>query len=87
MKAQIKLKFKDRKPQTMVCVRDLQLSQGRTKMTFKALDTVIMTYQYDAEGKKDKVSISRKCSEMDKLMPELLGVPKAVLDHVVFWYV
>jgi len=30
------------------------------------------------------VSITHKCTEMDRLMPELLGVPAAVLGHVVF---
>ena len=37
VKGQIKIKFKNRIGQTMVCVRDVQLLQARTKMTFKAL--------------------------------------------------
>jgi len=41
----------------------------------------------DAPGRTSatvQVSVSHKCSDMDKLMPELLGVPRAVLEHVVF---
>ena len=49
VKGQIKLKFKNRLGQTMVCVRDLQLTQARSKMTFKALDSVIMTYKWSAD--------------------------------------
>jgi hypothetical protein len=45
VKAQIKLKFRNRVPQTLVAVRDFQLSQARTKMTYKALDAVVMTYR------------------------------------------
>lgn len=85
VKAQIKLKFKNRIPQTMVCVRDLQVTQARSKMSFKALDAVIMTYKFAEDGvTKEKVSITHRCSEMDRLMPDLLGVPPAVLNHVVF---
>lgn len=84
VKGQIKLKFKNRVPMTMVCVRDLQLTQARSKMTYRALDAVVMTYKYDAEGHKTRTSITHKCTEMDRLMPELLGVPKFVLEHVVF---
>ena len=45
VKAQIKLKFKNRVPQTLVAVRDLQLTQARSKMVYKALDAVVMTYR------------------------------------------
>ena len=32
----------------------------------------------------EKVSISQKCSELDKQVPELLGVSAAILDNVIF---
>ncbi len=31
-----------------------------------------------------QVSTTNKCTDMDRMMPELLGVPRAVLEHVVF---
>jgi hypothetical protein len=34
----------------MVCVRDLQLTQAKSKMQFKALDAVIMTYKHAEDG-------------------------------------
>jgi DNA repair protein RAD50 len=83
VKGQIKLKFKNRIPQTMVCVRDMAVT-SKAKLTFKAMDSVIMTYKYGADGTKEKISLSHRCTEMDKLMPELLGVAKPVLQHVVF---
>ena len=84
VKGQIKLKFKNRVPQTMVCVRDLQVTQTRTKITFKALEGVLVMYQFAEDGTRtDKVSITHACTKMDSIMPELLGVPKSVLEHVV----
>jgi DNA repair protein RAD50 len=90
VKGQIKLKFKNKINQTMVCVRDLQVSQARSKYTYKALDaTLMMMHTPDgagaaAGGKKEIVSMSKTTTAMDSLMHELLGVPKAVLEHVVF---
>ena len=37
-----------------------------------------------SQGKERKEQISSTCTEMDKLMPTLLGVSKPVLEHVVF---
>ena len=103
------VKFKNRIGQTMVCVRDVQLVQARSKMTFKALgasscarrpqpygtrapraratrrprlpalaDSVIMTYKWSEDmSVKEKVSITHKCSEMDKLMPECVRRQRA----------
>lgn len=36
----------------------------------------------DAEGVKQ--SITQKCSDLDKHVPELLGVTAAVMENVVF---
>jgi DNA repair protein RAD50 len=85
VKGQIKLKFKNKINQTMVCQRDLQVSAARAKYTYKALDaTLMMMHNPDSSGKKEIVSMSKTTTAMDGLMPELLGVPKAVLEHVVF---
>lgn len=44
VKGQIKLKFKNRVPQTLVCVRNFQVSQAaRTgKLSYKALDSTLI---------------------------------------------
>lgn len=84
IKGQIKLRFKNKLATSMVCVRDLALSiTGRTgKYKFSALDGVL-TMAPTEEGARP-LSISKTTTAMDTLMPELLGVPKAVLEHVVF---
>ena len=85
VKGQIKLKFKNKLGNTMVCQRDLQVSQARSKYTYKALDaTLMMMNAVEGGAKKEIVSMSKTTTAMDSIMHELLGVPKAVLEHVVF---
>jgi len=85
IKGQIKLKFKNKLGQTMVCQRDLQVSQARNKYTYKALDAqLLMMHSTGSKDKKDVLTLSKTTTAMDALMHELLGVPKAVLEHVVF---
>lgn len=65
----------------MVVLRSMEVSQKKSSMTFKQLDGVIrMT---DEDGQRQ--SLSHKCSELDRQLPLLLGVSKAILEHVVFW--
>ena len=50
-------------------------------MQFKTLDGVIKT-QDPSTG--EKTSISHKCTELDKQVPYIMGVSKAVLENVIF---
>lgn len=68
----------------MVCVRDLQVTQHKTKSTFKALECVLQVHDYLPDGSNHKRSATHACMKMDTLMPDMIGVPKAVLEHVVF---
>jgi DNA repair protein RAD50 len=80
VKANIKLRFTNRQGNPTVVVRSFSLTKKRTKMEFKALDGVVrMT---DANG--EKVSLTQKCSELDKHIPDLIGVSKAIMENVVF---
>ena len=106
VKGQIKLKFKNKVGHTMVCQRDLQVTQARSKYSYKALDATLMMMHTPSGGggeaagggasssgggggggKKEMITMTKTTTAMDGLMPELLGVPKAVLEHVVFWCV
>lgn len=82
VKAQIKLRFLTptaRKP--VVCVRNLRLVQKASKMEYKALEGLIQTWN----EKTDKPeALSHRCADMDKAVPALMGVSKAVLDSVIF---
>mmetsp|Transcript_6676 Transcript_6676/g.9616 ORF Transcript_6676/g.9616 Transcript_6676/m.9616 type:complete len:1419 (+) Transcript_6676:37-4293(+) len=80
VKAAIKLRFTNRAGNTMVVIRSMELTQKKSTMTFKALDGILrMT---DERGQRQ--SLSHKCSELDRQIPQLLGVPKPILEYVVF---
>lgn len=81
VKANIKLRFTNRQGHPTVVVRSFQLTKKRTKMEFKALDGVVRMTD-DRTG--EKVSLTQKCSELDKHVPDLLGVSKAIMENVVF---
>ena len=81
VKANVKLRFNSRASQQMVVIRSMEVTQKKSKASFKQLDGVIRTT--DPESGK-RVSLSHKCSELDKEVPKLLGVSKAILDNVVF---
>jgi DNA repair protein RAD50 len=80
VKANIKLRFLPKQGNVNVIVRSFQVKKMRNKMEFKALDGVIKTT--DESGKK--VSLSMKCTELDKDIPTRLGVSRAVLENVIF---
>eukprot|EP00761_Pharyngomonas_kirbyi_P001037 gb/GECH01001038.1/.p1 GENE.gb/GECH01001038.1/~~gb/GECH01001038.1/.p1 ORF type:complete len:1307 (+),score=500.08 gb/GECH01001038.1/:1-3921(+) len=80
VKAQIRLQFRAATQQRMVVVRSFQLTQREKKSEFKQLDGVVQ--MKSADGKVSNQS--HKCGEIDQLIPELIGVSKAVLENVIF---
>lgn len=81
VKAQIKLKFKNTRQQTMVVTRSMQLTQTRAKTTLKTLESLLSTVD---PSTGEQVSISSRCAQLDAEMPFHLGVSKAVLQNVIF---
>jgi DNA repair protein RAD50 len=81
VKANVKLRFTSRSGQSMVVVRSMELSQKKTTQTFKQLDGVLRMMDPETG---ERVSLSHKCTELDKQIPQLLGVSKPILEHVVF---
>lgn len=65
----------------MVVVRSMELTQKKTTQTFKQLDGVLRMMDPETG---ERVSLSHKCTELDKQLPQLLGVSKPILEHVVF---
>jgi DNA repair protein RAD50 len=63
-----------------VVTRNLQLDQNKDKLTLKTLDSTIEITKANGE----KASQSSKCSEIDKQVPMLMGVSKAILEMVIF---
>jgi DNA repair protein RAD50 len=81
VKAQIRLKFRAVNKKPMVTIRSFQLTQKKDKTEFKQLEAVIQTKD-EKTGKV--VTQSHKCTDMDTLLPQCLGVTTAVLENVIF---
>lgn len=81
VKGQIKLRFSNSGGKSMVVVRSMEVTQKKTTMSFKALDGILRATDPNTG---QRVSLSHKCSELDRQIPALIGVSKAVMEHVVF---
>jgi DNA repair exonuclease SbcCD ATPase subunit len=80
VKAQVKLNFTTADDKTVLAIRNFQLSQKKAKREFKGMEAVLQTR--DADGRES--SVSHRCADMEKLVPQLMGVSPAVLDNVIF---
>ncbi|KAI9302405.1 hypothetical protein BJ944DRAFT_242399 [Cunninghamella echinulata] len=81
VKAQVKLKFVDIDGQRNLCSRSMSLSQKKATAQQRSLDSSLQRYNTTTG---ETYSISSRCSDMDALIPAYLGVPKAILDNVIF---
>jgi len=77
--AQVKLSFKGTSGAKMVCTRSLQLTVKKTTRQQKTLEGQLLMVK-DGE----RTAISSRVAELDQIMPQYLGVSKAVLDSVIF---
>lgn len=80
IKAQIKLKFFGLTAHPVVCTRSFSLTQKATKMEYKAFEAALQTV--DDSGSRQ--TLSYKCADLNRLVPELMGVSPAVLENVIF---
>jgi hypothetical protein len=81
IKACIKLQLRDGQDEAILVYRAFSLTQQKTKKSFKSLDGSIATRNPDTG---QVTAVSKKCADMDKLVPLMMGVSKPVLEHVVF---
>ncbi|KAL7145285.1 hypothetical protein ABFS83_07G070900 [Erythranthe nasuta] len=80
-KGQIKLRFKTAARKDVVCIRSFQLTQKATKMEYKAIESVLQTINPQTG---ETVCLSYRCADMDREIPALMGVSKAILENVIF---
>lgn len=80
VKAQVKLRFKDKAGKDVVVTRNLVATQKLKRIEFKSLEGTIL--RVDNFGERH--SISSRCAEIDREMVESLGVSKPVLNNVIF---
>jgi len=77
--AQVKLSFKGTSGAKMVATRSLQLTVKKLTRTQKTLEGQLLMIK-DGE----RIAVSSRVAELDQIMPQYLGVSKAVLDNVIF---
>ncbi|KAL5992100.1 hypothetical protein ACLOJK_013014 [Asimina triloba] len=80
-KGQIKLRFKTAADKDVVCIRSFQLTQKASKLEYKAIESVLQTINPHTG---EKVCLSYRCADMDREIPALMGVSKAILENVIF---
>lgn len=81
VKAQIRLIFSGKDGRNMQVIRSVQVTRTRAKTELKTLDNTIAC-QDPTTGRV--VSSTYKASDVDRVVPELLGVSPSVLKYVVF---
>ncbi|KAL2820203.1 AAA domain-containing protein [Aspergillus cavernicola] len=77
--AQVKLSFKGTSGAKMVATRSLQLTVKKTTRQQKTLEGQLLMVK---EG--ERTAISSRVAELDQIMPQYLGVSRAILDSVIF---
>lgn len=77
--AQVKLSFKSTTGALMVATRNLQLTVKKTTRSQKTLEGNLVMVKNG-----ERTSISSRIAELDTILPQYLGVSKAVLDSVIF---
>ncbi|ORE11821.1 P-loop containing nucleoside triphosphate hydrolase protein [Rhizopus microsporus var. microsporus] len=65
----------------MICSRSLAVSKKKASATMKSIDNSLLRYDNQTG---EVFSISSRCADMDAELPLHLGVPKAILDNVIF---
>lgn len=75
----MKLSFKSTSAAKMVATRSLQLTVKKTTRQQKTLEGQLLMMK-DGE----RTAISSRVAELDQIMPQYLGVSRAILDSVIF---
>ncbi|KAL8729027.1 MAG: hypothetical protein Q9166_005028 [cf. Caloplaca sp. 2 TL-2023] len=77
--AQVKLQFRDPSGAKLVVTRNVSLTVQKTKRQMKTLDGSLLR-QVNGE----RLVMSQRNGELDRFVPQYLGVSKAVLENVIF---
>ncbi|CCD25718.1 MRX complex DNA-binding subunit NDAI_0F04000 [Naumovozyma dairenensis CBS 421] len=80
VRAQVKLAFTSANGITMIVTRNIQLLAKKTTNTFKTLEGQLAAINQNG----DRSTLSTRSVELDTQVPLYLGVPKAILEYVIF---
>lgn len=81
VKAQVKCALRTRDGRPVIVTSSMQLTQRRASTQLKSTDGVVRMWD---ETTGEAVALSHKCADMRRVVPELMGVSRAVLDSVIF---
>ncbi|KAF1943509.1 DNA repair protein rad50 [Clathrospora elynae] len=77
--AQVKLSFRSTSGVRMVATRNIQVTVKKNTRSQKTLEGSLLMIK---DGEKH--SISTRVAELDQIIPQYLGVSRAILDNVIF---
>ncbi|KAH0495002.1 hypothetical protein TgHK011_008578 [Trichoderma gracile] len=77
--AQVKLQFRSINDRQHVATRSLQVTQKKTSKAQKTLDCSLVVV-----NNGERTTTSTSLAQLDEMIPERLGVSRAVLDAVIF---
>lgn len=80
VRAQVKLAFTSANSLNMIVTRNIQLLAKKSTATFKTLEGQLVI----VNGNGDRNTLSTRSLELDTQVPLYLGVPKAILEYVIF---
>ncbi|CAI4035874.1 hypothetical protein SMKI_14G0830 [Saccharomyces mikatae IFO 1815] len=80
IRAQVKLAFTSANGLNMIVTRNIQLIMKKTTTTFKTLEGQLVAINNSG----DRSTLSTRSLELDAQVPLYLGVPKAILEYVIF---
>ena len=80
VKGSIKLRFNNANNEVCILQRSMQLTKKKTTLAFKQLDGSVK--EKDQIG--NMTSLSYKCADLDRYIPQILGVSAAILENVIF---
>ncbi|EJS42069.1 rad50p [Saccharomyces arboricola H-6] len=80
IRAQVKLAFTSANGLNMIVTRNIQLLMKKTTTTFKTLEGQLVAINNSG----DRSTLSTRSLELDTQVPLYLGVPKAILEYVIF---
>ena len=78
--AKVMLKFCDVAGRESLVTRSLEGKQSAKKLTVRTIDAAIVFH--DANGEKN--TLTKRCANLEEIIPKMLGVSKAVLTNVIF---
>ncbi|SCU95523.1 LAMI_0F02762g1_1 [Lachancea mirantina] len=79
VRAQVKLAFVSANNVNMIVTRNIQLLAKKTSNTFKTLEGQLV-----AINKSGRTTLSSRAAELDVQVPLYMGVPRSILDYVIF---